>query len=235
MSALRTAALTSLVALCVSCSSSISRSEPPTNTDATERTSSNATDATAATAAPSVSTDATTAAPATTTAPAAALGLLNGDLEQLTDQLDDPAVADAARTVLAAGGAEPALRFAATYVLANVGDDPSLLAPLLTDADPTIALTAAIGVVAQGGREGFALLIAALTSTTALDYYGTGETAWSAATVALVQFTGIAANGPPFDADGGQLLLAQRRWQAWLDANAGSLTFDAQAGHWSTT
>ena len=160
---------------------------------------------------------------------------MHGDLELLTEHLGDPAVIDAARTVLDEGVPDPALRFAATFVWANVGDDPSLLVPLLTDPDPAISLTAAIGIVGQGGAEGFAPLIAALTSDAVLTYYGTGETAWTAATVALVQFTGIAEHGPPFDADASQRLLAQQRWQAWLDANAASLSFDPNTELWSTS
>jgi len=219
---LRVTALIVVTALGVSCSASKSGSETSAGSDSRVEGSS-ASDPTSPTA------------PTEATDTAAALALLNGDIEVLTDQLGDPAVASAARTVLESGDAEPPLRFAASYVWANVGDDPAVLVPLLTDPDPAIALTAAIGVVAQGGREGFAPLIAALTSTNALEYYDTGEPAWSAANVALVQFTGIASNGPPFDANASQLALAQQRWQAWLDVNAGSLSFDAATGVWTTS
>lgn len=176
----------------------------------------------------------TSASEAPPTDPALALATLNGELEALTDQLGDPAIAAAARAVLEDGGADPPLRFAATYVWANVGDDPSVLVPLLADTDHSVVITAAIGIIAQGGIDGFAPLIAALTTTTPLAYYDTGEPEWSAATVALVQFTGVSANGPPFDADAGQLLLSQQRWQSWLEQNRATLTFDAAIAQWST-
>lgn len=176
----------------------------------------------------------TSASEAPPTDPALALATLNGELEALTDQLGDPAIAAAARAVLEDGGADPPLRFAATYVWANVGDDPSVLVPLLADTDHAVVITAAIGIIAQGGIDGFAPLIAALTTSTPLAYYDTGEPEWSAATVALVQFTGVATNGPPFDADAGQLLLSQQRWQSWLEQNRATLIFDAAIAQWST-
>ena len=220
MRILRALAIAGVGALCVSCSSSSDRSEPTTR-DTQESTSQETVNVTSASEAPP-------------TDPALALATLNGELEALTDQLGDPAIAAAARAVLEDGGADPALRFAATYVWANVGDDPSVLVPLLADTDHSVVITAAIGIIAQGGIDGFAPLIAALTTTTPLAYYDTGEPEWSAATVALVQFTGVSTNGPPFDADAGQLLLSQQRWQSWLEQNRATLTFDAEIAQWST-
>ena len=221
MRILRALAIAGVGALCVSCSSSSDRSEPTTARDTQESNSQETVNVTSASEAPP-------------TDPALALATLNGELEALTDQLGDPAIAAAARAVLEDGGADPPLRFAATYVWANVGDDPSVLVPLLADTDHAVVITAAIGIIAQGGIDGFAPLIAALTTSTPLAYYDTGEPEWSAATVALVQFTGVSTNGPPFDADAGQLLLSQQRWQSWLEQNRATLTFDAAIAQWRT-
>jgi hypothetical protein len=57
-------------------------------------------------------------------------------------------------------------------------------------------------------------------------------TAWAAAATSLVRFTGIADNGPPFDADVSRRQLAQQRWRDWLGANQASLAFDGEKGLW---
>jgi hypothetical protein len=219
--ALATIVLTALVASCSSSSSS-----PPATSGI------GGTGAANSTATPG-GTD--SVEPVTTADPAAALALLGGDLADIEGELDDAGVIAAAGQVLQQGAADPALLFAAAYVWANTGDDPSLLLPLLSNADPSTVLTAAIGLVAQGRSEGFAPLIAALTSDEVLVRYGTGEPAWSAVSLALARFTGVAENGPPFDANLDQRVLAQSRWQQWLDTNGASMTFDATQELWSTT
>lgn len=219
--ALATVVLTALVA---SCSSS---SSPPV-TGGTGAANSTAADSTAVGETDSLE-------PVITADPAVALALLGGDLADIEGELDDAGVTGAAGQLLQQGEADPALLFAAAYVWANTGDDPSLLLPLLGNADPSTVLTAAIGLVAQGRPEGFAPLIAALTSDDVLVRYGTGEPVWSAASLALARFTGVAENGPPFDANHDQRALAQSRWQHWLDTNGASMTFDATQELWSTT
>jgi hypothetical protein len=214
--ALATIVLTMLVA---SCSDSSSSSAPGGTHAATTTT---------ATSGNSHSVE-----PVNTADAAAALSLLGGDLADLEGRLDDAGVIESAGKMLQKGEADPTLLFGAAYVWANSGNDPSLLVPLLANADRSTVLTAAIGLVAQGRREGFAPLIAALTSDDVLIRYGTGEPVWSAASLALARYTGVAENGPPFDANRDQRLLAQSRWQKWLDTNSASMTFDATQELWS--
>jgi hypothetical protein len=215
--ALATIVLTMLVASCSGSSSAPGGTRAATTTTTTTAASGNS----------------HTVEPVNTADAAAALSLLGGDLADLEGRLDDAGVIESAGKMLQKGEADPTLLFGAAYVWANAGNDPSLLIPLLGNADRSTVLTAAIGLVAQGRREGFAPLVAALTSDDVLIRYGTGEPVWSAASLALARFTGVAANGPPFDANRDQRLLAQSRWQKWLDTNSASMTFDATQELWS--
>ena len=187
---------------------------------------------------PSAGAGATSTAAADGSGPATTGGpsgdeVLAGDPADLYSHLDDPKVVAAAGAVLDKGSAADDLRFAAAWVWANGADDPGRLLPLVGDKDPSIAMTAAIGLVAQGRLEGFAPLIAALTVDTRLNRIGAAEPAWTTATVALVEYTALGDFGPPFDAVAGQRVLAQKRWQAWLDANAATLKFDPATASWS--
>ena len=170
-----------------------------------------------------------------TTVALAPEAVLAGDPGALYQYLGDKAVVAAAGVLLDGGSASDDLRFAATWVWANGADDPGRLVPLLGDKDPSIAMTAAIGLVAQGRIEGFAPLVAALTVDDRLDRLGMAEPAWTTATVALVEYTAISDFGPPFDSLASQRLLAQQSWQAWFDAKKATLKFDPATALWSAS
>lgn len=172
---------------------------------------------------------------ASTTAALAPDAVLAGDPGALYQYLGDKAVVAAAGALLDGGSASDDLPFAAAWVWANGADDSSRLVPLLGDKDPSIAMTAAIGLVAQGRIEGFPPLIAALTVDTQLSRIGMAEPAWTTATVALVEYTAISDFGPPFDALPGQRLLAQQRWQAWFASKKATLKFDPATALWSAS
>ncbi len=147
------------------------------------------------------------------------------------DHRSDTALVQAAGAALTAGVSGPEL-WAATWIWVNEGDDPAPLLPLLTNADASIRIMAATGLIARGRAEGFAPLIDELTDVSVLVGQEPPSTAWAAATTSLVRFTAIADNGPPFDADATHRVLAQQRWRDWLAANRASLAFDGEKGLW---
>ena len=149
------------------------------------------------------------------------------------DHRSDTALVQAAGAALTAGVTGPEL-WAATWIWVNEGVDPAPLLPLLTNADPNIRIMAATGLIARGRTEGFAPLIDELADASTLVGQEPPTTAWAAAATSLVRFTGIADNGPPFDADASRRAAAQQRWRDWLTANQASLTFDAEKGLWHT-
>ena len=53
------------------------------------------------------------------------------------------------------------------------------------------------------------------------------------ATGSMARYTDIADHGPPLDADAAKRAAGQARWQAWLDANRSTLTFDEETQLWS--
>ena len=145
---------------------------------------------------------------------------------------DTQAAVDAAAGVIAEGATGDPL-WAAVYVYANGGDDPAVLVPLLSDPDPTIRVMAAAGAVAMGERAGFEPLVAALTDTSTFAGSDPPLQIWQFATGTLARSTGVAENGPPFDANERRRLLAVDRWTAWLEASGDGLTFDPDTGGWS--
>jgi hypothetical protein len=149
----------------------------------------------------------------------------------LNDAAADPGLEAAAEKALAAG-ATGDLKWAATWVVVNGAKDAAPLVPLATDPDLTIRVMAGTGLVARGRTEGFAPLVAALTEDALLVGHYPPQPAWLEATLALVRWTGVADNGPPFDADAAQRAVAQQRWQAWLDQHHDALHFDDDEGRW---
>jgi len=129
------------------------------------------------------------------------------------------------------GGASGLQAWAATYVWANGGDDVAPLLALLADADPEIRVMAATGLIARGDAAGFEPLIATLTDDAVTA--GFPAPVWQNAAVALVRFTAISANGPPFDGSPKQRQTAADAWTAWLDTNRASLGFDPATALWS--
>ena len=149
------------------------------------------------------------------------------------DHRSDAALVQAAGEALARGVSGPEL-WAATWIWVNEGFDPAPLLPLLADADASIRVMAATGLIARGRSEGFAPLIDELSNESMLVGQEPPTAAWAAAAESLVRFTGVAANGPPFDADATRRALAQQRWRTWLDDNQASLTFNSVEGQWHT-
>ena len=149
------------------------------------------------------------------------------------DHRSDSALIQAAGAALTTGVSGPEL-WAATWIWVNEGGDPLPLLPLLTNADASIRIMAATGLIARGRVEGFAPLIDELNDPSILVGQEPPTTAWAAATTSLVRFTAIADNGPPFDADASRRVVAQQRWRDWLAANQASLTFDGEKGLWHT-
>jgi hypothetical protein len=162
----------------------------------------------------------------------ASVDLADSDtLLPLLDGLRDPGLLHAAEAAL---GTHPtgSLQFAAALLVVNSGGDGDLLVPLIADTNPTIRVMAGTGLIAQGRLEGFAPLIAALTDDTILDGHYPAQHAWEAATLALVRWTGLSDNGPPFDAAMSQRASAQERWSEWLGQHRATLTFDTAEGRW---
>jgi hypothetical protein len=152
----------------------------------------------------------------------------------LADAAGDAGLIAAAEAALAAG-ATGDLRWAAVWVVVDAGTNADVLLPFATADDPTIRVMASTGLLARGRVEGFEPLIAALTDETVLVGRYPPEFAWSAATTALVRWTGIATNGPPFDAVASQRVLAMQRWTEWFNASRATLAFNAEEGRWVTS
>ncbi len=152
-------------------------------------------------------------------------------LDLLADSLDDPALLDAATEALLAN-ATGDQAWAAVYVFANKGSDPSLLMPYAASEDVTVRLMAATGLLALGDSSGFAPLIAALDDASVLVGVYPRGVAYELATTSLVRYTAISALGPPDDADAGQRALAKQRWTDWLASNLATLSFDAGSALW---
>jgi hypothetical protein len=147
------------------------------------------------------------------------------------DHRSDAAMVQAAGAALSSGVSGPEL-WAATWIWVNEGNDVAPLLPLLADTDASVRIMAATGLIARGRSEGFAPLIDELNDSSMLVGQEPPTTAWAAAATSLVRFTGIADNGPPFDADVSRRQLAQQRWRDWLGANQASLAFDGEKGLW---
>ena len=162
----------------------------------------------------------------------ASVDLADSDtLLPLLDGLGDPGLLRAAEVALSTHPTGN-LQFAAALLVANSGGDGDLLVPLIADTNPTIRVMAGTGLIAQGRLEGFAPLIGALTDDTILDGHYPVQHAWEAATLALVRWTALSDNGPPFDATVSQRASAQQRWSEWLSQHQATLTFDAAEGLW---
>jgi hypothetical protein len=151
----------------------------------------------------------------------------------LVDHIGNTEVVTAAREALETGASGDQL-WAATYVWSNEGGDAEPLVALLGNEDSAIRYMAATGLIARGRIEGFRPLIEALTDESVLRGFEPPGPVWAAAATALVRFTAISENGPPFDADPARLQLAQERWRAWFDGNESRLTFDDVDLVWST-
>ncbi|HLA65989.1 MAG TPA: hypothetical protein VJP05_00670 [Acidimicrobiia bacterium] len=127
------------------------------------------------------------------------------------------------------------LLWAATYVYASSGRDAAPLRGVLVEADATVRVMAAAGLVARGDRAGFEPLIRALTDRDLLAGSEPPQEVWTFATTTLVRYAG--RQGPVQSPNAGpdELAAAKRAWEQWLRANGDSLRFDSVRGVWSTT
>jgi hypothetical protein len=176
--------------------------------------------------------------PVTTLPPGESASVIDGfsfsdpdAFHRLTDHSGDPDVVEAAGAALIAGVSGEQL-WAAVYVWSNEGADPEPLVALLNNEEAAVRFMAATGLIARGRIEGFTTLIDSLTDESFLTGFEPPRPVWDAAATSLVRFTGIADNGPPFDADTPRLRLAQERWRAWFEANQARLTFDSEELLW---
>ena len=179
-----------------------------------------------------------TAGPTTLTEVAASSLLQDFSLDDPADYfalMDAPTDASLVREagIALEGGASGDELWAATYVWVNGGDDPAPLRPLVADPDPAVRVMAATGLLRLGDAAGFDPLVAALADETPLRGHVPQVPAWVVATGSLARYTGIADHGPPLDADATKRTEGQARWQAWLDANRATLTFDEETQLWS--
>lgn len=147
--------------------------------------------------------------------------------------LEDEGVA-AAKALLNHPELDVAVRWAAVYVYGGGGADPEPLLPVLQDADPSLRLLAAVGLIARGRSEGFAPTVAALSDEMILFGSKPPETRWRVAARTLVRHTLRADLGPPLDADARIRARCQQRWQDWLTSALPSLRFDPGTAEWTS-
>jgi hypothetical protein len=133
---------------------------------------------------------------------------------------------DAARALLASGASGDAL-WAATWIYATSGTDPSVLAPVLADEDPTIRALAAAALLSWGRPEAAAVLRDLLSAT--------GHLRGGAPPLLISEFAayslGRSIEGPTIDAAATPADVTTA-WTSWLAANESSMQFVAETGKW---
>lgn len=117
--------------------------------------------------------------------------------------------------------------WAAVYVYSTDGDDPLLLTPLLTAADPTIRVLAAGGLLRMGDRSGFAALVAETDNPAIL----TGSEPPQAIGEVAALMLGM-ASGEPIDVTPSPA--TRKAWSDWYAAHADTLKYDPRTG-WSAS
>lgn len=127
-----------------------------------------------------------------------------------------------------------ALLWAATYVYASSGRDAAPLRGLLAEADATVRVMAAAGLIALGDPAGFEPLVGALTDRDLLAGSDPPQEVWMFATSTLVRYAGRQGPVPSPDAGADDLATGQRAWEQWLQASGDRLRFDPASGTWST-
>ncbi|HEX9596167.1 MAG TPA: HEAT repeat domain-containing protein [Anaerolineales bacterium] len=128
--------------------------------------------------------------------------------------------------------ADPAVRFAAIYALANTAETQQHLdglRSLLSSQSAGERLLAAEALLVRGEKEAIPVLIAALNSEEELAYSLPPQQAWQAASSLLLLYTledfGLAG------ADTFELVaVTQPAWQAWWEQQGGNLQWMADLG-----
>jgi hypothetical protein len=127
------------------------------------------------------------------------------------------------------------LLWAATYVYASSGQDAAPLRGLLVEADATVRVMAAAGLVARGDQAGFEPLVGALTDRDLLAGSEPPQEVWTFATSTLIRYAGRQGPVQSPSAGADELATGQRAWTQWLQASGDSLRFDPVRGTWGTT
>ena len=154
-------------------------------------------------------------------------------------KLDDPATVAAidairltedgvaaAAAALQAGVSGDAL-WAATYIYATSGLDPTVLAPALASTDPSIRAIGAAAALSLGDRAAGRILVGLLTEEGNLrgSIPPVGIAAFALGSLdRYVEGPTVDAGTPPAD--------AAATWTTWLDAHESAMQYDPETGIW---
>lgn len=131
---------------------------------------------------------------------------------------------EAARAALEDGVSGDEL-WAATWVYATSGTDPTPLTPLLEADDASVRVLAAAALLSLGEPAAFDTLVSEAASKERLKGSIPPLSVGGFADYALTRYTG----GSSVPRKGGKRADA---WKRWLERNRDSLTFDAESGAW---
>ena len=146
-----------------------------------------------------------------------------------TARFDDGAP-EAAAAALAEGVTGDA-RWAATWVYASAGTDPTVLEPLIADEDLSVRALAAAAITAWGDPAGVPVLAGLTASDRPLAGSFPPETVGEFTAGTLARFV---AGGPDIAADAEPAAVASA-WATWLTGAGAHLTFDPASGTWGAS
>jgi hypothetical protein len=143
-----------------------------------------------------------------------------------------PAGTEAAARLLGSGATGDVL-WAATYVYASAGADPTPLRSLAgsSTASLTIRTMAGAGLLAAGDVAGFGPLLLALAASEQMDGAAPAGYLWEFAADVLERYTHTGF-GPGLAATDPERATIVAHWQTWLDTNRDRLRFDATTHLW---
>jgi hypothetical protein len=183
-------------------------------------------------AVPSVSLPAVVAAdPAEVAAAAAAISAADFARPETIDAVEAVALTDAGVQAAADAighGAKGDALWAATWIYANGGIDPTPLLPLLTADDASARAMAAAALLARGVKEGAEPLVALAGSDEPLRGSKPPVIVGDFAAGSLARFI----DGPNV-ASGASRADAAATWSAWLTQNGSAMAYDPASARWS--
>ncbi len=138
-----------------------------------------------------------------------------------------PGAAEAASKAIEGGAVGDAL-WAATWIYATSGDDPTPLTPLLAHDDPSIRAMAAAALLAGGDADGAVALAGLLRVEERLRGSIPPVTVGRYAAGSLAHLL-----GGPTTAPGAGSAAVAKAWTAWLEQHGSALSFDAATGTWA--
>ncbi len=143
-----------------------------------------------------------------------------------------PAGTEAAARMLGSGATGDVL-WAATYVYASAGADPTPLRTLAGSSTASLTIRAMAGarLLAAGDVAGFVPLLLALAASEQMDGAAPAGYLWEFAADVLERYT-HAGFGPGLAATDPERATIAAQWQMWLDTNRDRLRFDATAHLW---